>query len=166
MVTGNIALGVFFEDGMFAAMAAIGFSTISHTPPRTYIICAIAAAAGHSLRFLLMMPGFMDLGIIWASIVAAFVVGLVAVVMAPLVKVPAEACLFPALLPMIPGMYAYRSVGALMACLTFDSEAVFMHNLYLLTFNGLTCVSIVIGMVMGANIPVFMLRKISFQATR
>lgn len=149
---------------MFAAMAAIGFSSISHTPSRMYFVCALAAAVGHSLRMILMTTAGM--GIIPASAIAALAVGVVAVLMAPLAKAPAEACFFPALLPMIPGMYAYRTISALVACVTNLQEAEFMHNLYVLCFNGFTCVFIVIGMVIGANLPVFIFKKISFQATR
>lgn len=156
----------FLEDALFAAMAAIGFSSISHTPQRTYIVCALAAACGHATRYLLMQPFCGNMNIILAGTLAAFVVGLVAVALAPVVKVPAEACFFPALLPMIPGMYAYRTISALVACVTNLQEAEFMHNLYVLCFNGFTCVFIVIGMVIGANLPVFIFKKISFQATR
>ena len=147
------------EDGLFAAMAAIGFSSISHTPSRMYFVCALAAAVGHSLRMILMSPELLGINIVPASAIAALAVGLVAVLMAPLAKAPAEACLFPALLPMIPGMYAYRTIEA-------SGEADYSHFSYLLGYNSLTCVFIVLGMVIGANIPVFVLRKISFQATR
>lgn len=155
-----------FEDALFAAMAAIGFSSISHTPRRIYLVCAMAAAIGHSLRFVLMSPHGVGMNIIIASAMAAFDVGMIAVLLAPVVKCPAEVCLFPALLPMIPGMYAYRCVEALLGCLYRGAEEMFMHYLYLLCYNGITCVFIVLGMVIGANLPIFMLKKISFQATR
>ncbi len=154
------------EDGMFAAMAAIGFSSISHTPSRMYFICALAAAVGHSLRMILMSPEILGMNIIPASAIAALAVGVVAVFMAPMVKAPAEACLFPALLPMIPGMYAYRTIEALVGCLSAADQAAYSHYSYLLGFNCLTCVFVVVAMVIGANIPVFALRRISFQATR
>ena len=156
----------FFDDALFAAMAAIGFSSISHTPQRTYIICAVAAAAGHSLRYLLTLPGLFDINIIIAGGIAAFVIGCIAVLMAPVIKVAAEACLFPSLLPMIPGMYAYRTIAGLLGCLASASETAASHNLYILFFNGLMTMAIVITMVIGANLPIFMLKKISFQATR
>lgn len=155
-----------FEDALFAAMAAIGFSSISHTPSRVYIVCALAAAIGHSLRYILVSPQVLNLNIVLASTVAAFAVGLTAVLFAPRVKCPAEVCLFPALLPMIPGMYACRSIEALLGCLRFSPEAGGSHYFYLLGYNGLMCVFIVLGMVIGANIPIFMLKNISFQATR
>ncbi|MBD5225453.1 MAG: threonine/serine exporter [Bacteroidales bacterium] len=153
------------EDGLFAAMAAIGFSSISNTPRRTYIFCALAAAAGHAVRFVLMSE-YVGMNIILASTLAAFVVGLLSVLLAPVMKCPAEVCLFPALLPMIPGMYAYHTIEALILCLGNTGEQLFSHYMYLLAYNGLTCAFIVLGLAIGATIPIFMLKKISFQATR
>lgn len=154
------------EDALFAAMASIGFSSISNTPRRTYAICALAAAVGHASRYILMSPQILDLNIIVASTIAAFIVGLIAVLFAPVVKCPAEVCLFPALLPMIPGMYAYRTIQALISCLTNPPEELYNHYFYLLTFNGFYAAMIMLGMVLGATIPIFMFKKISFQATR
>ena len=153
-------------DGFFAAIAAIGFSSISNPPHRTYLYCAITAAIGHSVRFILMNNGLFQTHIILASTIAAFVIGFVAVFFTRFTKSPAETCFFPALLPMIPGMYAYHTIEALVMCLYHSDEPVFNHYLYLLTYNGFTCSFIIIGMVVGATIPVFMLKKISFQATR
>ena len=153
------------EDGFFAVMAAIGFSSISHTPARTFIICGLAAAAGHALRYVMMSPTLGNINIILASTAAAFVIGLIAVLLAPVVRVPAEACLFPALLPMIPGMYAYRSIEALIACVGSSSPEN-IGSLYQLAFNSITCLLIILGMVIGANIPIFLFKRISFQATR
>lgn len=163
MVTESI---VFFEDALFASIAAIGFSSISHTPRRAYFICGLAAAVGHSVRFVLMNSGGEPVNIIVASGIAAFFTGLVAVLFSPLIKVPAEACLIPGLLPMIPGMYAYRTVAAFAAILASSGEDAVMHHIYLLAFNGFTCVAIVVGLVIGGNLPVFMFKRISFQATR
>ena len=161
-----ISWSVFFDDALFSAMAAIGFSSISHTPQRAYILCAVAAAAGHSLRFLLTMPGGTEMNIIAAATIAAFIVGVIAVFVAKVIKVPAEACLFPALLPMIPGLYACRAFEGFVGCLSNLDESLFSHNLYLFVSNGMTCGAIVIGMAIGANIPIFLMKKISFQVTR
>ena len=45
-----------FEDGFFAAIAAIGFSSISNTPRRAYLTCALIAAVGHAIRYVLTLP--------------------------------------------------------------------------------------------------------------
>lgn len=155
-----------FQDGLFAAIAAIGFSCISNTPRRAYMTCGIIAAAGHGLRYALTLPALGGMHIIAASTAASVAVGLLAVLLAPRIKCPAEVCFFPALLPMIPGMYAYRAVEALALCLYHTREDLFGHYFYLLAFNGLTCAFIVFGMVVGATAPVFLLKKLSFTATR
>lgn len=155
-----------FEDGLFAAIAAIGFSSISNTPRRAYPICALIAAAGHAVRYILTSPDLGQMHIIPASTAASFAIGLLAVLLASRIRCPAEVCFFPALLPMIPGMYAYRTIEAMLSCLYHTQEDLFGHYFYLLAYNGLTCAFIILGMVTGATLPVFMFKKISFTATR
>ncbi len=154
------------QDGFFAAVAAIGFASISNPPRRAYGYCALIAAIGHSIRYVLMNNSLVEVHIILASTIAAFFIGVSAVWLAPKAKCPAETCFFPALLPMIPGMYAYRTIGALLLCLYHNEEQLFSHYLYLLTYNGFTCLFIILGMVIGATLPIFIFKKVSFEATR
>ncbi len=154
----------FFQDGLFAAIAAIGFSAISNPPRRAYLYCAVVAAVGHSVRFLLM--GFAGWHIVPASTLAALLIGILAVLVSPKSRIPAETYLYPSLLPMIPGIYAYKAFGALVMCLYHGTESSFLHYFYLFADNGLTCFFILLGMVVGATLPMFLLPKISFQATR
>lgn len=163
---GNDILVNVFEDGFFAAIAAIGFSSIGNTPRRAYLTLAIIAAIGHAIRYVLTLPALGGLHIILASTVASFVVGMLAVLFASRIKCPAEVCFFPALLPMIPGMYAYRTIQALISCLCHTQKEEFGYFFYLLSYNGLTCTFIIMGMVIGATMPVFLFKKLSFTATR
>lgn len=156
----------FFQDAFFSAIAAIGFASISNPPDGVYGICALTAAVGHSFRYFLMSNDWCMLHILPASTLAAFLIGTLAVFLAPRAKSPAEACFAPALLPMIPGMYAYRTIKALLLCLFQQEEMDFNHYFYLFVSNGLTCTFIILGMVIGATLPVFLFKKISFQATR
>ncbi|WP_297643788.1 threonine/serine exporter family protein [uncultured Bacteroides sp.] len=162
----NDILFSILEDGWFAAIAAIGFSSISNTPHRAYPACALIAAAGHSIRYVLTWPEWGGMHIIPASTLASLAVGVLAVLFASRIKCPAEVCFFPALLPMIPGMYAYRTIEALLSCLYHTQEEAFGHYFYLLAYNGLTCTFILLGMVIGATVPVFLFKKLSFTATR
>lgn len=155
-----------FADGLFAALAAVGFSSISNTPRRAYPACAVIAAAGHVVRYLLMNPSAFGMHIVTASTLAAVAVGFLAVIFSRCMRCPAEVCFFPALLPMIPGIYAYRTVEALARCIFNSREEEFDHCVYLLFDNGLTCAFIIVGMVVGATLPVFVMKKIAFQATR
>lgn len=156
----------FFQDALFASIAAIGFAAISNPPRKAYLYCAFIAAVGHSVRFLLMSPGVVGVHIVVATAVASFIVGTIAVLFSARAKMPAETFLFPSLLPMIPGIYAYKAFGGLVLCLYCGGESVFMHYFYLFANNGLTCLFILLGMVIGANSPIFLLKRISFRATR
>ncbi|MDE6297586.1 MAG: threonine/serine exporter family protein [Muribaculaceae bacterium] len=154
------------KDGFFAAIAAIGFSAISRPPKQAYLWCALIAATGHSFRFLLMQTEGFHLHIVLATTLASFLIGIMAVLLSPRTKVPAETYLFPSLLPMIPGIYAYKTITGLVMCMYQSSETVFEKDFYLFASNGLTCFFILLGMAIGATIPIFMLKRISFQATR
>ena len=154
------------QDALFAAIAAIGFAAISRPPRRAYLYCAIIAAVGHSARFIMMHEEFFSMNIILATFLSSFFVGSLAVFLSPLARVPAETCLFPALLPMIPGIYAYKTFGGLAMCIFGNDESAFSHSFYLFAQNGLTCLFILLGMVIGATIPIFIFKKVSFQATR
>lgn len=154
------------QDALFAAIAAVGFAAISNPPKKAYLFCAIIAAVGHSARFLMMNSDFLGMHIVAASTIAAFIVGTLAVLLSPLGRMPAETCLFPSLLPMIPGIYAYKAFGGLMMCLLHGGESQFDHYFFLFANNGLTCLFILLGMVVGGTFPIFFFKKISFQATR
>lgn len=153
------------QDALFSAIAAIGFAAISRPPRRAFAYCAVIAAIGHSLRYLLMSPG-VALHILPATLMASFAIGITAVLASSLSKIPAETYLFPSLLPMIPGIYAYKTFAAMAECMFSSGEESFMRGMYHFCYNGMTCVSILLCMVIGAVTPIFMLKRISFQATR
>lgn len=153
------------QDALFAAIAAIGFAAISRPPKRAYIYCAIVAAAGHSLRYILMNFQ-LQMPVIPASLIAAFVIGVLAVLVSAYAGFPAETCLFPALLPMIPGVYAYKTFGAFSLSILSESPEAFDRYFSLFTYNGIMACSIIFCLVAGATLPIFLFKKIAFQATR
>ena len=123
------------SDGLFAAVAAIGFGSISNVPVSAFKGCALLAALGHATRYTLMHLA--QWNIMPAAFVAAIVVGLLAPKLGKYWNTPVEALAFPALLPMIPGMYAYRAVEGALLCLISKTEADFNHAFYLLNNNGM-----------------------------
>ena len=60
------------SDGLFAAVAAIGFGAISDPPMRAFPVIALLAAVGHALRFALMQWG---VDIASASLCASVTIG-------------------------------------------------------------------------------------------
>lgn len=154
------------KDAALAAMAAIGFGAISRIPRRAYVWCGLITAVGHSLRYILMLPAFGPLHILAATGVASLVIGTLAVFASPLAKTPAEAYLFPSLLPMVPGIYAYKSFGGAVMCILGNGQESFDRYFYQFAQNGAICLSILMAMVIGATLPIFIFKGTAFTATR
>ena len=90
-------------DGIFAAIAAIGFAVISNPPRKAILISALLAAVGHAFRFYLL--NHTGWGLIPSTLCASFTIGLFSIYFARLIHCPAEVFSFPSLLPTIQPMY-------------------------------------------------------------
>jgi len=154
------------SDGCYAAIAAIGFAIISNPPRKTLLVSALLAAVGHGIRYFLMNAGFMEWSITVSSFVAALCIGNLSVPFAKRLRVPAEVFAFPSLLPMIPGMFAYRTVQSLAKMLESTQESVASHYINLFFYNGITSVFILFSLVIGVSIPIFIFKKQAFSSTR
>lgn len=151
-------------DGLFAAVAASGFAVISNPPKRAVAIAALLGAVGHACRFYLLQYGMLNLTI--ASLVAAFVIGMLSMVAARQIHCPAEVFSFPALLPMIPGMYAYKAVLALIRFMTNDDEVLLQRLIVEIFRYGLTTLFVMSALVVGVSLSMFIFYKQSFTMTR
>jgi len=150
-------------DGLMAAIAAIGFAVISNPPRNAILISAILAALGHSLRFFLIKSG-MDISL--ATFVAASFIGLLSILFARVIHCPAEVFSFPSLLPMIPGMFAYRTILSLIKFMQ-TTNAIKGQGFILDFFhNGMTTLFILLALVVGVSLPILLFPKLSFSVTR
>ena len=150
-------------DGLMAAIAAIGFAVISNPPRKAIFISAILAALGHSLRFFLIKSG---MNISLATFVAASFIGLLSIFFARIIHCPAEVFSFPSLLPMIPGMFAYRTILSLIKFMQ-NTDLIKAQGFMLDFFhNGLTTLFILLALVVGVSLPILLFPKLSFSVTR
>ncbi|MEG1546519.1 MAG: threonine/serine exporter family protein [Bacteroides sp.] len=160
----------FFEaivfDGLFAAVAAVGFAIISNPPRKALAIAALLAAIGHGLRFYLMHSDVFMMEIATASFFAAFAIGLLAIPFAKFIHCPAEVFSFPSLLPMIPGMFAYKTILALTKFLQSSNYTESLEYMVQFFHNGITTVFVLFALVVGAAVPVFIFHRQSFTVTR
>ena len=151
-------------DGLFAAIAAIGFALISSPPKRAVAIAALLAAIGHACRFYLLR--YTPLNLTLSSLIAAFLIGILSMSAARLVRCPAEVFSFPALLPMIPGMYAYKTVLALIRFMKSDDVSQSQQLIVEIFRNGLTTLFVMFALVIGISLAMFIFYKQSFTMTR
>ena len=131
-------------DGLMAAIAATGFGVISNPPKRAIAVSALLAAIGHAF-------------------IAAVTIGMLGVMTAKLVKCPAEIFAFPSLLPMIPGVYAYKTILALMQFMQENQDTATMNRLIVeICKNGITAFFIIFSLVIGVAIPMLMFKRLSY----
>ena len=159
----EFGLSVLF-DGFLAAIAAIGFAVISNPPKKAVFIAALLAAVGHACRYYLLHQTSLDLTS--STLIAAFTIGMGSMWFAKLIHCPAEVFSFPSLLPMIPGMYAYKTILALIRFMKNDDPLVLQQLIVEIFRNGLTALFVLFALVIGVSLPLFIFYKQSFMMTR
>jgi len=143
-----IALDI-LSDGFFAAIAGIGFGAISDPPLRAFKMIALLAAAGH------------------ASLFGALIIGFSSLWLGQKVYCPMTVLYIPALLPMIPGKFAYNMVFSLIMSLQTMNEPERLGK-YMETFfaNGLVTCTVIFMLAVGATFPMFLFPHKAFSLTR
>ena len=152
-------------DGLFAAVAGAGFAIISNPPRKALLVCALLACVGHGIRYFLMHNTGLMLDQVTASTIAGFAIGLLAVPFAMRIHCPAECFAFPSLLPMVPGMFAYKAIRDLINIVRLPDEYT-MEYVSRFFSNASLTVLVMFGMVVGCIIPIFIFHRQSFSVTR
>lgn len=152
------------QDIVFSAIAAAGFAVISNPPRRAVAVSALLSAIGHSFRYYLLHVCMLD--ITTATFLAALLIGFLSLFFASKLHYPSEVFTFPSLLPMIPGMFAYKMFLSLTKFIR-SSDTVLHQQLIEEVFkNGLLAAFIMLALVGGVSLPVLIFHKQSFMMTR
>ena len=152
-------------DCLLAAVAAIGFGAISDPPMRAFPRIALLAAVGHALRFCMMHYGGADIAS--ASLCAAVVIGLGSLWLGRGVRCPMTVLYIPALLPMIPGIYAYKTVFSLILFMqSLGDPGQSMQYMQLFFLNATVSLSVIFMLAAGATFPIFIFNRRAFSLTR
>lgn len=153
------------SDALFAALAGIGFGAISDPPMRAFRFIAILAAAGHSFRYILMT--FVGVEISLGSLAGALLIGFGGLWLGKIARTPMTVLCIPALLPMIPGKFAYNMVFSLIMFLQ-NMESSSQRALYMDMFfsNMVITGSVVFVLAAGVTVPMLIFPKRAFSLTR
>ena len=154
-----------FSDAFFAAIAGIGFGAISDPPLKAFRYIGLLAAIGHACRYCLMT--FAGMEIATASLIGAFLIGLGSLWLGGKIYSPMTVLYIPALLPMIPGKYAYNMVFSLIMFLQ-SIDVPFDRAKYMDMFfsNTMITVTVVFLLAVGATFPMFLFFKRASSLTR
>lgn len=152
-------------DAVFAAIAGVGFGMISNPPLRALTRIAILAAAGHALRFSLM--NYIGMDIASGSFFGALLIGFGSLWLGRGIHTPMTVLYIPALLPMVPGIYAYKTVFSLLMFLhSLHDTNQGMEYMELFFLNGSVAFSVMALMTIGATLPNLIFKKLAFSMTR
>lgn len=153
------------SDAFFAAIAGVGFGAISDPPIKAFKMIALLAACGHAFRYCLMT--LLGVDIATASLFAAMLIGFGSLWLGKKVYCPMTVLYIPALLPMIPGRYAYNMVFSLIMCMqNVDNPDMFNKYMALVFSNGLVTTTVLFMLAVGASLPMFILPRLAFSLTR
>lgn len=153
------------QDALFAAIAGIGFGAISDPPMKAFRYIALLAAVGHAARYTLMT--FLGVDIATGSLAGALLIGFLSLWAGRRARCPMTVLYIPALLPMIPGKFAYNMVfSQLMFLQTMsnpDERTMYMDMFFSNTM--VTC-SVIFMLAVGATLPMFLFPNQAYSITR
>lgn len=136
------------QDAAVAAVPAVGFAMIFNVPKGALKYCAMAGALGHALR--LGLHKFGGLPLEWATLLAAAVVSMVGIQWAQTWRAHPKVFTVAAVIPMIPGVYAFT---ALLAVMEIDRTGFTPELHATMMQNGLRALFIVAALAVGLAVP-------------
>ena len=152
-------------DGFFAAIAAIGFGAISNPPLRAFRYIAVLAAVGHALRYCLMT--FLGADITTGSLCGSLAIGMMSLWLARKCYCPMTVLYIPALLPMIPGKFAYNMIFSQLMFLRNMDIAIEREKYMEMFFtNTMVTGTVIFVLAVGATLPQFIFPEKASSITR
>ncbi len=153
------------SDAFFAAVAAVGFGAISDPPVRAFRYIAVLAAAGHALRYCLMTLAGTDIST--ASLAGALLIGFGSLWLGKKARAPMTVLYIPALLPMVPGKYAYNVVfSQIMFLQNMDNPAERAAYMEMFFSNVMVTCTVVFMLAVGATLPMILFPGRVYSMTR
>ncbi|MEY4489069.1 MAG: hypothetical protein RIQ79_1577 [Verrucomicrobiota bacterium] len=141
------------QDFGLAAVPAVGFAMIFNVPKEALKYCALAGAIGHALRFSLYkfsLPVVGPLPIELATLIAAAVVSVIGIYWAQKWRAHPKVFTVAAMIPMIPGVYAFT---ALLALVEIERKGYSEALLRTAMDNGLRAFFIIAALAVGLALP-------------
>lgn len=145
-----------FIKGFWAGIAAIGFAVLFNVPRRTLFPIWCIGAMGGLIKFTAMN---FETGIVFASFMGAVAVGIVAIQMAHLKDSPPLVFSIPSVIPMIPGVFAYKFMLGMIALTNIENADAYMQTLIETVNNGAKMMFVLIALGTGVAIPMLLNRK-------
>ena len=147
---------LFLEKAIWLGCAAIGFAVLFNVPRRTLVTIFVIAALGGLVKIALQQVGAVAA---LATLPGAVLIGLLSVLAAHQRKAPPMIFAIPAVIPMIPGFFAYQAMVGMIE-LTVEKDPVLYSKIFFATVNnGLSAFFVMLALSVGVAVPMLISRK-------
>ena len=149
-------LMTYLDKGLWLGLAAIGFAVLFNVPRRALGLVFVIGAVGGLAKIFLAAKG---VSIVLSVLCGATLIGFLSVLAAHRRKAPPMIFAIPAVIPMIPGFFAYQTMVGIIELTTIKEPAAYSKLFFETVNNGLTALSVVFALACGVAIPMLITRK-------
>ena len=135
--------------------AALGFAVLFNVPQRTLLMIWLLGATGGLVKLAMLALG---LGPVMASMLGASTIGVLSIPAAHNKHAPPMVFSIAAVIPMVPGVFAYRTMIGLVQ-LTGEVGSAYQQALSETINNGAKAVFILMALAVGVALPNIVMRK-------
>ncbi|MGL2992640.1 threonine/serine exporter family protein [Flavobacterium sp. TSSA_36] len=146
----------FLEKGIWLGCAALGFGMLFNVPKRALTSIFVIGALGGLMKFFMLE---FEIGIVLAVLCGATLIGFLSVFAAHKRNCPPITFSIPAVIPMIPGLYAYKAMIGIIKLTSEKDPMVYSKMFFEALNNGLTALFVLIVLATGVAIPLLVSRK-------
>lgn len=147
---------IFFEKWIWLGLAALGFAILFNVPQRTLWVIFLLGALGGALKVLTIKFGG---GIILGSFFGAMLVGFLSIYAAHFRHAPPFVFAIPAVIPMVPGAFAYRMMLGIIKLTGDVDPQTFMTLMDETVDNGLKALFVLMALSLGVSAPMLLFRR-------
>jgi uncharacterized membrane protein YjjB (DUF3815 family) len=150
------------SKAFWCGWGAVGFAILFNVPVRTLFAIWICGALGGFLKFSLLLLGA---GVVSASFAGALAIGISCIPTAHFRHAPPMIFAIPSVIPLIPGVFAYRTMLGLIrltGAIGPDYQAIISETVN----NGAKTLFIIMSLAMGVAVPMHLMRKESVKNIR
>ncbi len=148
----------------WCGMGALGFGLLFNAPRRALVFIWLGGFVAGFVKFSALGTGWAG-GVVSATFAASVAVGLLSIPVAHTSHVPPVVFSIPSVIPLVPGVYAYRTMIGLMK-LTGQANTNPAGNLAETFQNGAVCMFIIMVIALGVAVPMHVLRQKSAKNLR
>ncbi|CAH8287567.1 uncharacterized membrane protein YjjB (DUF3815 family) [Mariniflexile fucanivorans] len=146
---------IFIEKWIWFGTAAVGFAIIFNVPTRTLIPTFLMASIGGVAK-LLFLP---YTGIVFSTLIGCMVIGLLSIFAAHFKHSPPFIFAIPAVIPMVPGSFAYYTMKGFIKLAYNTNPDDFVPILYDTVTNGSKTLFVLMAITLGVYAPMLLTRK-------